>query len=227
MEGLTLYTYCRSSCSYRVRIALALKGLVVNARYVHLLEDGGQNWSPEYLEKNPQGLVPMLKDGTSYLTQSQAIIEYLDHTCPEPPLLPADVLSRAYVRSLAQMISSDIQPLNNLQVLDYIKQQLQASDDEVIAWYRHWIRQGFTALEQRLSQHGSNGHFCHADAPGLADICLIPQVYNALRYGCELDAYPLIGSIYEHCMQLAAFQSAAPEKQPDAQGNGGANPPMV
>jgi len=216
MEGLTLYTYFRSSCSYRVRIAMALKGVPYSSEYIHLLEDGGRNWSPEYLTLNPQGLVPMLKDGAVLLTQSLAIIEYLDHTCPQPPLLPSSVQERAYVRSLAQMISSDIQPLNNLQVLEYLRQQLQVPEDEVSEWYRHWTSLGFQAMEKRLSQHDCNGRFSFGDSPTLADICLIPQVFNAARYGCELDAYPLIRGIYDHCMGLEAFQDAAPGNQGDA-----------
>ncbi len=224
MEGLTLYTYCRSSCSYRVRIAMALKGVPYNSEYIHLLEDGGRNWSQEYLALNPQGLVPMLKDGPALLTQSLAIIEYLDHTCPAPPLLPSSVQERAYVRSLAQMITSDIQPLNNLQVLEYLRHKLQVPEDDVIEWYCHWTSQGFQAMEQRLSQYDCNGRFCYGDTPTLADICLIPQVHNALRYECEMASYPLITGIYDHCMGIEAFQHAAPGNQGDApeQSEGGA-----
>jgi maleylacetoacetate isomerase len=220
VEGLTLYTYFRSSCSYRVRIAMALKGLPYSSEYIHLIEDGGRNWSQEYLAMNPQGLVPMLKDGAILLTQSLAIIEYLDHTCPQPPLLPSRVQERAYVRSLAQMISSDIQPLNNLQVLEYLRQRLQVPESAVLEWYRHWTALGFRALEQRLSAYGCSGDFCHGEAPTLADICLVPQVYNARRYECELDSYPLVMGIYENCMGLSAFQDAAPGNQGDAQDQG-------
>ena len=216
MEGLTLYTYFRSSCSYRVRIAMALKGLPYSSEYIHLLEGGGRNWSPEYLAINPQGLVPMLKDGAILLTQSLAIIEYLDHTCPQPPLLPAMVQERAYVRSLAQMISSDVQPLNNLQVLEYLRQRLQVPEEGILEWYHHWTSLGFQAMEQRLAQHGCSGSFCFGDSPTLADICLIPQVYNAMRFGCEIDSYSLIRGIYDHCIGLEAFQYAAPDNQGDA-----------
>lgn len=216
MPGLALYTYFRSSCSYRVRIALALKGLEFEPRPIHLLRDGGENWQPEYRRRNPQGLLPALADGQRILTQSLAIIEYLEERYPEPPLLPADVRDRARIRALAQIITCDIQPLNNLRVVDYLDRELGASEQQVQVWYRHWITEGFHAVEELLGRQRQTGMCCYGDLPTLADICLIPQVYNAMRFHCDLKVFPTARRIHEHCTALPAFQAAAPENQADA-----------
>lgn len=209
---MRLYTYFRSSAAYRVRIALNLKGLAYDAVPVHLVKDGGQQKKPEYLALNPQGLVPALEVDGQVLTQSLAIIEYVDETHPSPPLLPADPLGRARVRAIAQAIACDIHPVNNLRVLQYLGGQLgldQAAKDE---WYRHWVQTGLHAVEAMLADEGA---FCHGDSPGLADCCLIPQVFNARRFNCDLSALPKIVAISERCESLAAFVQAAPASQPD------------
>jgi maleylacetoacetate isomerase len=213
--SVILYSYFRSSAAYRVRIALNLKHIDYEIRPVHLLKDGGKQFNADYLALNPQGRVPVLVVENTVLTQSSAIIEYLEEMYPTPPLLPTKALDRAYVRSITQTIACDIHPLNNLRVLKYLKDAVK--DDFYQAWYCHWIQDGFTALEQLLDKHGCNGQFCFGSKPGLADIFLIPQVYNALRYGSEMRNYPLIRGIYANCMQLAAFSNAAPEQQPDAE----------
>ena len=215
---LTLYTYFRSSAAYRVRIALSLKGLDYQSAPVHLVRDGGQQRQAAYLGKNPQGLVPALElpDGT-VLTQSLAIMEYLEEAYPQQPLLPADALGRARVRALSQAIACDIHPVNNLRVLQYLQQQLHIDDAQKNAWYRHWISEGLGAVEALLARHPATGSFCHGDTPTLADCCLVPQVFNALRFGCPLDAFPTVRRIAEHCNTLAAFAQAAPARQPDAE----------
>ena len=213
----TLYTYYRSSAAYRVRIALNLKGMPYTAVPVHLVKDGGQHRSAAYRARNPQALVPAfeLEDGT-VLTQSLAIMEYLDEVQPEPALLPADAIGRARVRALAQAIACDIHPVNNLRVLQYLSQQLGISAEQKDAWYRHWVATGLQGLEALLADHPSTGRFCHGDTPTLADCCLVPQLYNARRFQCPLDAYPTIQRIAAACETLPAFQQAAPEVQPDA-----------
>jgi maleylacetoacetate isomerase len=211
---IILYSYFRSSAAYRVRIALNLKHIDYEIRPVHLLKDGGEQFKPDYLALNPQGLVPILVVHNTVLTQSSAIIEYLEEAYPTPPLLPATAIERAYVRSLAQIIACDIHPLNNLRVLNYLKNSLKI--DIQTAWYGHWIQEGFIALEQVLHKSAYRGQFCFGDMPGMADAFLVPQVYNALRYGCEMKNFPLISRIYENCMQEIAFFNAAPESQPDA-----------
>lgn len=217
MSELSLYTYFRSSCSYRVRIALALKELDYDTHYIHLIRDGGQNWQPEYLRMNPQGLVPTLFDGQRVYIQSLAIIEYLDESYPEPPLLPVDIRDRAYVRGLAQIIACDIQPLNNRRVLDYLKQYFKTDEQQTMNWYRHWLIGGLSAIESILTTHDQAGDSCcYCDIPTLADICLIPQVYNAKRFECDLEPFPKVQQIYDSCMALPAFQAAAPELQGDA-----------
>ena len=215
MSELTLYTYFRSSSAYRVRIALALKGLTFEPRYIHLLHGGGENWRPDYLALNPQGLVPTLLHGQRILIQSLAILEYLEEAWPDPPLLPADARDRAYVRSLAGIIACDIQPLNNLRVLDYLKQTLDMDKAQTEAWYRHWIAEGLAAVETLLNRHAQAGRCCFADMPTIADICLVPQFYNAIRYKCDLAPYPTAEKIYENCSALTAFKTAAPENQGD------------
>jgi maleylacetoacetate isomerase/maleylpyruvate isomerase len=214
---LSLYSYYRSSAAYRVRIALNLKGLAYSIVPVHLLRGGGENWQESYLAINPQGLVPSLEVGDRVLGQSLAIMEYLEESYPAPPLLPADAIGRARVRALAQIIACDIHPLDNLRVRDYLKGPLGLGEDEMGAWYCHWIEAGFRALEARLRRDPETGAFCHGDAPTLADCCLVPQVYNARRHGCALDAYTQIREITGNCLELEAFREAAPEAQPDAE----------
>jgi maleylacetoacetate isomerase len=213
--SVILYSYFRSSAAYRVRIALNLKNINYEIRPVHLLKNGGEQLKADYLALNPQGRVPVLVVGNTVLSQSSAIVEYLEEVYPNPPLLPANAIERAYVRSLAQIIACDIHPLNNLRVLDYLKGSIK--DEFQQAWRSHWIQEGFTALEQLLQKSAYRGRFCFGDTPGMADVFLIPQVYNALRYGCEMKSYPLISGIYENCMQEASFSNAAPENQPDAE----------
>jgi maleylpyruvate isomerase len=209
---LRLYSYFRSSAAYRVRIALGLKGLDKEIIPVNLLT--GEQQSTDYRAINPQGLVPALSTDGNLLTQSLAIIEYLEETCPEPPLLPNNPVARAQVRSLAHQIAMDIHPLNNLRVLKYLEQEVFLDETARQRWYQHWIGEGFRATEASLCDLGSNGKFCVGQAPSLADICLVPQVYNARRYNCDLSPYPLIVSVDEHCNGLPAFQEAAPESHP-------------
>ena len=200
-----------------MRIALNLKGMPYTAVPVHLVKDGGQHRSAAYRARNPQALVPAfeLEDGT-VLTQSLAIMEYLDEVQPEPALLPADAIGRARVRALAQAIACDLHPVNNLRVLQYLSQQLGISAEQKDAWYRHWVATGLQGLEALLADHPSTGRFCHGDTPTLADCCLVPQLYNARRFQCPLDAYPTIQRIAAACETLPAFQQAVPEVQPDA-----------
>jgi len=213
---LTLYSYWRSSASWRVRIGLNLKGLRYTVVPVHLLEGGGQQHSAGYAVLNPQHLVPTLCHGDQVLHQSLAILEYLDETWPEPALLPTAPGERVQARALAQMIACDIHPLNNLRVLQYLDTCLQQPQSARNDWARHWIRSGFSALETLLDATASTGGFCTGSTPGLADCCLIPQVYNARRFGVELTAYPRIARIEAACLALPAFHTAAPERQPDA-----------
>lgn len=213
---MELYTYFRSSAAYRVRIALNLKGLKADYRYVHLVKDGGQQHKPEYLAVNPQGLVPALVDGGPVLTQSLAIIEYLDETHPQPPLLPKDALGRARVRALAQIVACDIHPVNNQRILKYLEKEFSADEAARNRWYRHWIIEGFNALEKLLAGNPATGKFCHGDQPTLADICLVPQVFNAKRFSVDLAPYPAIQRINDQCLNLKVFAEAAPEKQADA-----------
>jgi maleylpyruvate isomerase len=212
---MRLYSYFRSSASYRVRIALNLKGLVFDYVPVHLSRDGGEQFTPAFRSVNSQALVPVLRSGDDILTQSLAILEYLDELYPNPPLLPATPDGRARVRSLAQAIACDIHPLNNLRVLRYLTNRLGLSDEARNDWYRHWVELGLTALEARLSTEPATGRFCHDDQPGLADCCLVPQLYNARRFQCDLSAYPTLLAIEDHCHTLDAFQQAVPERQPD------------
>lgn len=213
---MQLYSYFRSSAAYRVRIALNLKGLSYEYKPVHLLKDGGQQLSPEYRRLNPNALVPSLVDGDQVLTQSLAIIEYLEELHPQPPLLPADPAGRARVRAIAQTIACDIHPLNNLRVLKYLKQlgiDQPGRDD----WYRHWVEGGLAAFERMLADSPSTGSCCHGDTPTLADICLVPQVYNARRLKADLSAMPTVVRIADHCAALPAFEAAHPDRQPDAE----------
>ncbi|HEY3532634.1 MAG TPA: maleylacetoacetate isomerase [Casimicrobiaceae bacterium] len=214
---MRLYDYFRSSAAYRVRIALNLKGVVPDERtFVHLRM--GNQRAQDYLALNPQGLVPALAldDGT-VLTQSLAIVEFLDETHPQPPLLPADAEGRARVRSIALAIACEIHPLNNLRVLNYLIGTLGVSREQKDGWYRYWIDVGFEALEKSLSRDPSTGRFCHGDAPTLADVCLVPQLANARRFSIDLSPYPTLVRIESECNALPAFASAAPARQPDAE----------
>jgi maleylpyruvate isomerase len=213
---MQLYSYFRSSAAYRVRIALNLKGLPYEYAPVHLLKDGGQQLKPEYTRLNPQALVPTLVDGDAVLTQSMAIIEYLEETHPQPPLLPATPVARARVRALAQGIACDIHPLNNLRVLRYLKREFDLPDEARDGWYRHWVESGLLALERMLADSPDTGTYCHGDTPTLADACLVPQVFNARRLDCDLSAMPNIVRIDAACLALPAFAQAAPDAQPDA-----------
>ncbi|MCW8155002.1 maleylacetoacetate isomerase [Stutzerimonas stutzeri] len=215
---LTLYGYWRSSAAYRVRIALNLKGLAYRQVPVHLVKDGGQQRAADYRALNPQQLVPLLVDegnGGARISQSLAILEYLDEVFPVPALLPADPVERAQVRSLAMHIACEIHPLNNLRVLQYLSAELGVDDEAKNAWYRHWVSQGLAAVEQGLETFGDT--LSLNDRPGYLEACLVPQVYNARRFACDLAAYPRILEIVARCETLPAFQQAAPEVQPDAQ----------
>lgn len=214
---MELYTYFRSSAAYRVRIALNLKGLQADYRYVHLVKDGGQHRKPEYLALNPQGLVPALVDDGNVLTQSLAIMEYLDETHPEPQLLPKDPVGRARVRALAQVVACEIHPVNNLRILKYLEKEFGIDEAGRKQWYRHWVTEGFIALEKMLADNQETGRFCHGDAPTIADLCLVPQVFNARRFEMDMTRFPVIARIDAECLKLNAFSSAAPERQLDAQ----------
>ena len=205
--------YARSSAAFRVRIVLALKGLDPEPEYLNLR--AGAQRSARYLAMNPQGLVPTLIDGGAALTQSVAILEYLEETHPEPPILPGDSAGRARVRALGQVVACDIHPLNNLRVLRYLTGRLGVSEAAKLAWYRHWVAEGLAALEALTAGHPATGGFCHGDRPTLADVCLVPQIFNAKRFDCPLDAYPTLLRIFEACMALPAFDQAQPAKQPD------------
>jgi maleylacetoacetate isomerase len=211
--ALTLYDYFRSSASYRVRIALHLKGLAFGQVGVHLLRD--EQVAPAYLSLNPQGLVPTLRHGSLVLTQSMAILEYIDELHPQPPLLPGAIEARARTRQLALLIACDIHPLNNLRVLKYLARDPSFDDARKQAWICHWIAAGFDALEAELAA-GAAGRFCVGDAPTLADCCLVPQVFNAQRFGIDIEHFPTVARIAAACSELDAFQRAHPGRQPDA-----------
>ncbi len=216
MGEIVLHNYYRSSTSYRVRIALEMKGL--GYRYVPHHLRHGEHLEPAYLSVNPQGLVPALvwSDGT-LLLQSLAIIEFLDEVAPEPPLLPRDAAGRARVRMLAQMIACDIHPVNNLRVLTSLRAVFNAGDQDVVNWFRHWVNEGFQPLEKILASSSQTGTFCHGDSPGLADICLAAQVVNNARFHVDMEPYPTIARIHAACMALPAFEKAAPRNQIDAE----------
>lgn len=215
-DELYLHSYWRSSAAYRVRIGLNLKGLRYDIVPVHLVRDGGDQHKPGYIETNPQKLVPVLQHGKRLLRQSLAILEYLDEIWPDPSLLPATARERQRVRALAQVIACDVHPLNNLRVVQYLEHEWNVPQPERDAWIRHWIDEGFAAFEAMLQNHPATGHFCEGHAPTLADCCLIPQVYNARRFGVDLSPYPTILRIEEACLALPAFDAARPERQPDA-----------
>lgn len=214
---MQLYSYFRSSAAYRVRIALNLKNIDCEIVPVHLLKDGGQQLAQPYLDINPAALVPTLVDGGLRIAQSLAIVEYLEETHPEPALLPADPAGRARVRAIAQAIACDIHPLNNLRVLKYLKRELKVEDAAKDAWYRHWVETGLAALEKTLAASPLTGTYCHGETPTIADICLVPQVANATRFGCDLGGMPTILRIDAACRALPAFERAAPANQPDAE----------
>jgi len=214
---MKLYSFFRSSAAYRVRIALNLKGLPYEILPVHLTRGGGEQLAPGYRKLNPQALVPALEDAGRVFTQSLAIIEYLEEVHPQVPLLPKDAAARARVRALALAIACDLHPLNNLRVLNYLTGPMGLMDDAKQTWYRHWIAEGLTALEASLAGGPDTGKFCHGDAPGLADCCLVPQLANAYRFKCDVSPYPTLLKIEKSCQALEAFQRAAPGRQPDAE----------
>jgi len=209
-----LYTYFRSSAAFRVRIALNLKGLAYDTAFVHLAR--GEQRAPAYGAVNPQALLPTLEEGGHLLTQSLAILEYLEETHPAPPLLPKDAFERARVRSLAMLVACEIHPVNNLRVLQHLKRALGQSEEQVNAWYRHWIGDGLAKLEADLARAGT-GMYCHGNLPTVADCCLVPQVFNAQRYQCDTSPYPTVMRVFAACMRLDAFDRAQPAKQPDAE----------
>jgi len=213
---MKLYGYFRSSAAYRVRIALALKDLPHETVFVHLTRDGGEQKQPSYRAVNPQALVPTLEHDGHAIGQSLAIIAYLDEIKPEPAFLPREAAARARVRQIAYAIACDIHPLNNLRVLGALRSRFGADDAAVNDWYRHWIAEGFTAIESLLANGRDTGTFCHGETPTLADICLIPQVANARRFEVDLAAFPTIVRIDAAARALPAFKAAAPENQPDA-----------
>ncbi|HEX7342583.1 MAG TPA: maleylacetoacetate isomerase [Rhodanobacteraceae bacterium] len=215
-DKLTLYSYWRSSAAYRVRIALNLKQLTYEIRPVHLVRDGGEQHAEAYRVLNPQELVPTLCHGGRVLHQSLAIIEYLEETWPDVPLMPSGARARAQVRELAQIVACDIHPLGNLRVLQYLDRECRMPQVERETWSRHWIELGFKSLEAALAANVTRGRFAQGDLPGLADVCLVPQVYNARRWGVDMDAYPTIAVVDAACAELDAFARAAPEAQPDA-----------
>ena len=217
VSDLTLYSYFRSSAAFRVRIALGLKGLTADMRFVHLLKEGGAQYTDAYSALNPQHLVPTLIHDGHVLTQSLAILEYLDEIAPEPPLLPSDPLSRARVRRIALAVACDIHPLGNLRVLRYLRQTLKTDDQARTEWQKHWMAEGFAALETTLANDPATGIFCHGDTPTLADICLVPQLTNARRIEMDLTPYPTLLRLEEVAYRLPAFVAARPENQPDAE----------
>lgn len=215
MTDMILHNYFRSSTSFRVRAALNLKGLDYEYVSYHLRR--GEQSSDDFIAVNPQGLVPALQTPEAVLTQSLAIIEYLDEIRPEPPLLPADALGRARVRSLAMIVACDIHPINNLRVLGELRRRFSADDDGLANWFRHWVATSFRALEARLADEPETGRFCHGDTAGLADICLAGQVINNGRFDVDMTQYPTIERIYAECMSIVAFEKAHPAVQPDAE----------
>ena len=214
---MKLYSYFRSSAAFRVRIALNLKSVPYEIVPLHLLKGGGEQFSEAYIRTNPASLIPALEHDGQVLTQSLAIIEYLDETHPEPPLLPADPESRAYVRAIALAIACDIHPLNNLRVLRYLVRDLKLPDEKKDAWVRHWIELGLGQVERLVASSGQSGRFALADRVTIADLAIVPQIFNAKRSGCDLAKAPTLNAITDRCMQLDAFARAQPSTQPDAE----------
>ncbi len=215
MSDALLHGYFRSSAAFRVRIALNLKGLAYDQTFRHLRK--GEQRAPDYLKLNPMGLVPTLEIDGQTLTQSLAIIEYLEETRPNPALMPSDAAGRARVRSLSLSLAAEIHPINNLRVLEDLRSRFGADDAAVARWFRHWVEVTFAPLEARLASEAHTGKFCHGDAPGLADICLVPQVINNTRFDVDMTPYPTIARIHKACLELDAFKSALPANQPDAE----------
>jgi maleylpyruvate isomerase len=213
---IRLYSYFRSSASYRVRIALQLKGQTYETIPVHLVNHGGEQFAPAFSLLNPQSLVPVMEVDEHHLTQSLAMLEYLEERFPEPPLLPAGLVERAYVREIALAIACDIHPLNNLRVLRMLTQELGLGDEVKQGWITHWIERGLAALEKKLAASDRRGRFCHGDTPTMADCCLVPQIFNARRFEVDMTPYPTLVAIEQACLALPAFQQAAPGVQPDA-----------
>ncbi len=209
-----LYGYWRSSASYRVRIALNLKGLDYTQHTVHLVRDGGEQHQSSFRARNPHGLVPVLSDGQRDFTQSLAILEYLEERHPDPALLPRAPEDRAWVRSVAQTVACEIHPLNNLRVLGYLVNQLGATENAKVAWYRHWVEQGLAVVETHLA--AMPGEYSLGDRPGYLEACLVPQMYNARRFECDLSGCPQAVALDARCLEMEAFRRAAPENQPDA-----------
>jgi maleylacetoacetate isomerase len=218
---MKLYGYFRSSASYRVRIALNLKNIEYEQIAVHLIKNGGEQFSAHFQSINPEALVPALIDDvdekTMAMSQSLAILEYLEERYPQPALLPADLSDRAYVRGLALSIACDIHPVNNLRILKYLATQFGATDEQKNLWYQHWCEIGLKALEQRIANDARRGKFCFGDTPTMADCCLIPQIFNAQRFKCDLTQMPTLMEINDRCLTLPAFERAAPMNQPDAE----------
>ena len=215
-EELRLYSYWRSSAAYRVRIGLNLKGLAYEIVPVHLLRDGGEQLTDAFAANNPQKLVPVLQHGQRMFRQSLAILEYVDEVWPSPPLLPATSRERQRVRALAQLVAMDVHPLNNLRVMRYLEREWNVPQAERDSWTRHWIMEGFDAMEALLRDHPATGTFCDGFSPTIADCCLVPQVYNARRFGVDMARYPTISAIEQACLELPEFRDAAPDRQPDA-----------
>ena len=211
---MKLYTFFRSSAAFRVRIALNLKGLQYDSAPKHFARN--EHRTQEYLALNPQGLIPALAVDGVVLSQSLAIVEYLNERHPQPPLLPADPLDRARVRSMALAIACEIHPLNNLRVLNYLRSDLKQDDEGVGTWYRHWVSEGFGGLEQQAREFSAGGRYCFGDAVSLADVCLVPQMFNARRFKTDLTPFPTLAGISAHLESLPAFAAARPEVQPDA-----------
>ena len=215
MNHLTLYTYARSSAAYRVRIALALKGLAYESRFVHLLKEGGENYQPAFVALNPQALIPLLIHGDHKINQSLSILEYLEETFGGYALLPSAPADRAWVRAIAQMVACDIHPLNNLRIIDYIKLHYTKSNDMPLDWYHRWIAEGFAAIEILFASRGNADTFAMGNAPGLADCLLIPQIYNAYRFNLDMSPYPRLEKLYQAAMKIDAIIQASPEQQAD------------
>jgi maleylacetoacetate isomerase len=214
---MKLYSFFRSSAAYRARIALNVKGLQYEYVAKHLVKNGGEHKQADYLAINPQGFIPALEHDDALITQSVAIIEYLEEVFPSPSLLPQRPVDRAVVRAMSQLIACDIHPLNNLRVLNYLKSPLEQSSDAIAEWYKHWIAEGFAALEQLIVKHSTNKRYCFGDVVTMADVLLVPQVANSRRYQMDLAPYPTLKKIAAHLESLPAFLAARPEVQPDAE----------